>query len=74
MLASIAATKESFEEAARLLGAAAIGRERLGIVRFPAEPQFWASVESTTRKALGPDCYDTAFAAGAALETDQAIA
>jgi tetratricopeptide (TPR) repeat protein len=74
ILAAIAATQESFEEAARLLGAAAAGRQRLGIVRFPPEPEFWASVEHTTREALGPDGYDTAFAASAALGTDEALA
>ncbi|MGH3977075.1 MAG: hypothetical protein ACRDS9_27735, partial [Pseudonocardiaceae bacterium] len=45
VLGAVAATQESFEEAARLLGAAAAGRQRLGIVRFPPEPQFWAAVE-----------------------------
>ncbi|MGH3989208.1 MAG: response regulator transcription factor, partial [Pseudonocardiaceae bacterium] len=74
ILAAIAATQESFEEAARLLGAAATGRERLGIVRFPPEPEFWASIERTIGAALGPDGYDTAFAAGTALATDEAVA
>jgi predicted ATPase/class 3 adenylate cyclase len=74
VLAAVAATQESFEEAARLLGAAAGGRERLGTVRFPPEPEFWASVELTTREALGPGGFDAAFAAGAALGTDEAVA
>ncbi|MGH3918774.1 MAG: LuxR C-terminal-related transcriptional regulator [Pseudonocardiaceae bacterium] len=74
VLAAVAAAQESFEEAARLLGAASTGRQRLGIVRFPPEPQFWAAVEHTTREALGPDGYHAAFAAGAALETDDAVA
>ncbi|MGH2392009.1 MAG: hypothetical protein ACRDGH_00740, partial [Candidatus Limnocylindria bacterium] len=73
-LAAVAATQESFEEAARLLGAAGAGRERLGIVGFPPEPEFWASIEGTTREALGFDSYDTAFAAGAALTTNEAVA
>ncbi|HSL08664.1 MAG TPA: hypothetical protein VK887_11935, partial [Pseudonocardiaceae bacterium] len=74
VLAAVTATQESFEEAARLLGAAAAGRQQLGIVRFPPEPEFWASVERTMREALGPDGYDAAFAAGAALGTDEAVA
>ena len=74
VLAAIAATQESFQEAARLLGAAAAGRQRLGIVRFPPEPEFWAAVERTTREALEPDSYDAEFAAGAALGTDEAVA
>ncbi len=74
VLAAAAAAQESFEEAARLLGAAAVGRQRLGIVRFPPEPDFWASVEHTPREALGPDGYHAAFTAGAALGTDDAVA
>jgi DNA-binding CsgD family transcriptional regulator len=74
VLGAVAAAQESFEEAARLLGTAAAGREQHGIVRFPPEPEFWASVECTTREALGPDGYDAAFAAGAALGTDEAVA
>lgn len=74
VLAAIAAAQESFEEAARLLGAAAAGRERLGIVRFPPEPEFWAAVELTTREALGDDVFGAAFAAGAAMGTDEAVA
>ena len=74
ILAAVAATQESFEEAARLFGAAAAARERLGIVRFPPEPEFWISVELATRGALGRDGYQAAFAAGAALPTDEAVA
>jgi tetratricopeptide (TPR) repeat protein len=73
VLAAVAATQKRFQEAAQLLGAAAAGRQRLGIVRFPPEPDFWTSVEHTTRQALGPDGYDTAFATGAALGTDEAV-
>ncbi|MFY9808323.1 MAG: LuxR C-terminal-related transcriptional regulator [Pseudonocardiaceae bacterium] len=74
VLAAIAAMQGRFEHAARLLGAAAAGRQRLGIVRFPAEPQFWTSVEAATTEALGPDGYHAAFTAGAALDTDEAVA
>lgn len=74
ILAAIAAAQESFEEAARLLGAAATGREQLGIIRFPPEPDFWFSVQLTMRDALGPVAYDAAFGAGAALRTDEAVA
>ncbi len=74
VLAAVAAAQDSFEEAARLLGAAAAGRDWLGIVRFPPEPEFWSSVEHTTREALGDDRYETAFAAGTAGGTDEAVA
>jgi DNA-binding CsgD family transcriptional regulator len=73
VLAAIAATQESYEEAARLLGAAATGREQLGIIRFPPEPEFWSTIECTTREALGAEGYHDAFAVGAALGTDEAI-
>ena len=74
VLAAIAATQESFEVSARLLGAAAAGREWLGIVRFPPEPQFWADVERTTQEALGSEGYGAAFAAGAGVTIDEAVA
>ncbi|PZS26225.1 MAG: hypothetical protein DLM61_18775 [Pseudonocardiales bacterium] len=74
IFAAVAATQESFEEAARLFGAAAAARERLGIVRFPPEPEFWISLEHATREALGLDGYQATFAAGAALGTDEAVA
>jgi predicted ATPase/class 3 adenylate cyclase len=61
ILAAIAATQERFDHAARLLGAAAANRQRLGIIRTPPEPEFWASIEHTTRDALGDDRYHTAF-------------
>lgn len=64
MLTAVALTQESFEEAARLLGAAEAARQRLGTVRFPLEPQFWAGLERTARKALGGERYDAALAAG----------
>jgi predicted ATPase/DNA-binding CsgD family transcriptional regulator len=73
VLAAVAATQESDEEAARLLGAAAAARARLGTVRFPPEPEFWAGVERTTREALGDDGYHAAFTAGAALSTNAAV-
>jgi DNA-binding CsgD family transcriptional regulator len=73
-LAAIAASRESFEEAARLLGAAAAGRSRLGTVRVPPEKEFWSSVEVETREALGDDAWEAAFAEGTAMETDEAVA
>jgi predicted ATPase/class 3 adenylate cyclase/DNA-binding NarL/FixJ family response regulator len=73
-LAAIAAAQASFEESARLLGAAAAGRRGFGIVRFPPEPEFWEGVELTSSQALGPELYEAAFAAGAAMTTDEAVA
>jgi predicted ATPase/class 3 adenylate cyclase len=65
ILAAIAAAQEKFDHAARLLGAAAAGRQRLGITRFPPEPTFWADLEHTTQDALGDDGYHTAYTQGA---------
>jgi predicted ATPase/class 3 adenylate cyclase/DNA-binding CsgD family transcriptional regulator len=73
VLAAVAATQDSDEEAARLLGAAAAARARLGTVRFPPEIEFWAGVQRTTREALGDDGYHAAFTAGAALSADAAV-
>jgi DNA-binding CsgD family transcriptional regulator len=74
LLAAVATFQEGFEEAARLLGAAAASRERVGIVRFPPEPEFWTGIEDTTRAALGEEAYQAAFSAGASLEMDEAVA
>lgn len=74
VLGAVAAGRESYQEAARLLGAAAAARGQLGVVRFPPEPQFWAGVEHSTRQALGDDGYQVAFTVGTALGIDQAVA
>jgi predicted ATPase/class 3 adenylate cyclase/DNA-binding CsgD family transcriptional regulator len=74
LLAAVATFQESFEEAARLLGAAAASRGRVGIVRFPPEPEFWTGIEDTTRAKLGEEAYQAAFSAGAALDMDEAVA
>jgi len=63
-LAAIAITQERFDQAAQRLAVAAAGRQRLGIIRFPPEPEFWASVERTTRDALGDDRHHKACTEG----------
>jgi len=73
LLGAVAGTQESDGEAARLLGAAAAARARLGVVRFPPEPDYWSGIERATREALGDDGYHAAFTAGAALSTDEAV-
>ena len=74
LLAAIAASRASFEEAARLLGAGAAGRDRLGTVRVPDEPEFWNGIELATREAIGVQAWEAAFAAGAAMEIEDAVA
>jgi hypothetical protein len=73
-LAATAAVQESFRQAARLFGAAAACRERLGLERMPPELEFWGNIEFTTREALGSDAYQSAFDGGAAMRTDDAVA
>jgi predicted ATPase/DNA-binding CsgD family transcriptional regulator len=73
-LAAVAVARERFSEAARLLGAGAAGRARLGIVRWHPEAHFWSGIEQATREALGRDAYHAAYAEGAALELDEAVA
>jgi predicted ATPase/class 3 adenylate cyclase len=64
ILAAIAAAQEHFDHAARLLGAAAANRQRLGIIRLPPEPEFWASIERSVEGALGEDGYHNAYSEG----------
>jgi predicted ATPase/class 3 adenylate cyclase/DNA-binding CsgD family transcriptional regulator len=61
-------------DAARLFGAAHAVRERTGIVRFRVYDADYAASVEATRKALTEKEFDDAWAAGAALSTDEAIA
>ena len=74
-VAELAAMAGSDREAARLFGAAAGLRERTGEVRFPS---FNAELRSCDRDELrttmGANDFDAAWAEGAALSTDEAIA
>jgi DNA-binding CsgD family transcriptional regulator len=73
-LALLAHLAGSHLEAARLLGAAHGVRERTSIVRFRVyDTEYEASVQAT-RQALSDKDFDEAWAAGAALSTDEAIA
>jgi DNA-binding CsgD family transcriptional regulator len=73
-LAALAGDAGSHREAARLLGAAHAIRQRMGAVRFNVvEPGYQASV-AVVRNALGEKDFDTAWAEGAALSIEEAIA
>jgi DNA-binding CsgD family transcriptional regulator len=72
-LARVAALTDSPAEAARLLGAVHGAREQRGIVRWPPEPEAWASIEEDVRAALGDDAFATSWAEGLALPIDEAI-
>ena len=74
ILAAVASGLESYEESARLLGAASAARMRMGTERFPPEVDFWAGIENAGRQALLPEAWDSAFEAGVALKTEEAVA
>ncbi len=73
-LAEIARTSGSHREAARLFGAAGGIRQRTGEIRLPFyQAGYDASVEAL-RNVMGDNDFDAAWAEGAALSTDEAIA
>ncbi|MEB4211732.1 LuxR family transcriptional regulator [Mycobacterium sp. 94-17] len=64
----------SHREAARLFGAAQAIRQHMGVVRFKIwDAGYEASVEAL-RDAMGDNDFDSAWAEGAALSTEEAIA
>jgi DNA-binding CsgD family transcriptional regulator len=74
VLADLAGEAGSHRAAARLFGAAQAIRQRIGVVRFKIyEAGYQASV-TALRDALGEKDFDAAWAEGAALSTDEAIA
>jgi predicted ATPase/class 3 adenylate cyclase/DNA-binding CsgD family transcriptional regulator len=72
-LAGLAADADSQREAARLCGAAAAMRERMGMVRFKIYDTDYEASMATLRTGLGDKDFETAWAEGAALSTDEAI-
>ncbi len=73
VLAAVAARLESFEESARILGAAGRVREQLGHVRWPAEQTAIAQLEQQLRSELGEEAFAAALAEGHAMETAEAV-
>jgi predicted ATPase/DNA-binding CsgD family transcriptional regulator len=73
-LAASVAGAGSVDEAARLLGAADAGRSRMGAVRFAVHQADYDAAVATIRTTLGDDEFDQAWADGAGLSTDEAIA
>jgi predicted ATPase/class 3 adenylate cyclase/DNA-binding CsgD family transcriptional regulator len=72
-LAAVAAELESYDEAARVLGAARHGRDRLGLERWaPDEPRF-AALEMTLREALGTEAFEAARDEGMTLSFEDAV-
>lgn len=73
-LAQLAHLAGSHPEAARLFGAADAVRRRTGIVRFRVYDADYQASSEQTRNALTDKEFDAAWAAGAALSTEEAIA
>jgi predicted ATPase/class 3 adenylate cyclase/DNA-binding CsgD family transcriptional regulator len=73
-LGRLAAEDRNHPYAARLLGAADGFRQRLGWVRFPMYQADYDTAATAVREALGQKDFDAAWAEGAALSTEEAIA
>jgi predicted ATPase/class 3 adenylate cyclase/DNA-binding CsgD family transcriptional regulator len=74
MLAAIACSLESFEEAARLLGAAQSVRDSVGYVRSPLETPRHGALVERMQNNLGKDGFAASLGEGAAMSIDDAIA
>jgi hypothetical protein len=73
-LATLAGNVGSHREAARLLGAAHSIRQRMGAVRFKVYDAGYEASVAALRDALGENDFASAWAEGAALSTEEAIA
>jgi DNA-binding CsgD family transcriptional regulator len=73
-LAALAGVAGSHREAARLFGAAEAIRQRMGAVRFKIYDASYEASVVALRDAMGEKDYDSAWAEGAALSTEEAIA
>ena len=73
-LAALAGQDGSHREAARLFGAAQSIRQRMGAVRFKIYDAGYEASVAALRDALGEQDFDAAWAEGAALSTEEAIA
>jgi DNA-binding CsgD family transcriptional regulator len=73
-LAALAAARRSPTEAARLSGAASALRGEMGLARWPVDEGTYDAEVLGVRRALGGDGFAAAWAEGAALSTEQAVA
>ena len=73
-LAALAGEAGSHREAARLFGAAEGIRQRMGAVRFKIYDAGYEASVAALRDAMGEKDFDSAWAEGAALSTEEAIA
>jgi DNA-binding CsgD family transcriptional regulator len=65
---------DTHREAARLLGATAVIRQRIGAVRIKICDADYAASQRMFRNTLGDNDFDAAWAQGNAMSTDEAIA
>jgi DNA-binding CsgD family transcriptional regulator len=73
-LATLAGDGGNHREAARLFGAAHGIRQRTGTVRFKVYDSGFESTVAALRNAMGEKHFESAWAEGAALSTEEAIA
>ena len=73
-LAALAGDVGGHGEAARLFGAAESIRQRMGSVRFKIYDAGYEGAVAALRNILGQNDFDSAWAEGAALSSDEAIA
>ena len=73
-LANLATHAGNRPEAARLVGAAQAFRQRMGIVRFKIYDAGYHASVAELRDAMGENAFDAAWAEGAALSIEEAIA
>lgn len=74
ILECLAGTAGNQHEAARLFGAAEAFRQRAGLVRFKVHQAGYESSVTALRDAMDEADFDAAWAEGAALSTEEAIA
>lgn len=74
LLSAIACSSDSFEEAARMLGAAQSVRNSVGYARTPLETPGYEALVEGVRAALGAEGLADAQAEGEAMSIDDAIA
>ena len=74
LLARLAAEQDRKKEATRLWAAADLQRTEIGYVRFPAEQGPYEAAVAGAKEELGPDEFAAAWAEGARLSAEEAIA
>jgi DNA-binding CsgD family transcriptional regulator len=73
-LATLAVNAGSYQEAARLFGAAAAVRQRMGVVRLKVWDADYEASVAALRNAMGQADFESARAEGTAMSTEDAIA